>query len=74
MSSAVADLAYFVSRSLRLDKDLKDIEESIKSSLTALKSLIRSEFTTFVKSAVRNALYLWLIINIVSMSSTYATA
>jgi Na+-driven multidrug efflux pump len=58
MSSAVAGLAYFVSRSMRLDKDSEGVEESMKSSLMALKSLLRSGFTTFVESAVRNALYL----------------
>ncbi len=71
MSSALAGLAYFVSRSMRLGKDS---EGSIKPSLMALKPLLRPGFTTFVESAVRNALYLWLITSIVSMGSTYATA
>lgn len=71
MSSAVAGLAYFVSRSMRLGKDS---EGSMKPSLMALKPLLRPGFTTFVESAVRNALYLWLITSIVSMGSTYATA
>lgn len=74
MSSAVADLAYFVSCSMRLGKDSGGAKGSIKPSFMALSPLLRPGFITFAESAVRNALYLWLISGIISMSSTYATA
>lgn len=74
MYSAVAGFAYFVSRSMRLGKDPGDVGASMKPSLMALKPLLHPGFTTFVESAVRNALYLWLITSIVSMGSKHATA
>ena len=76
MSSAVAGLAYFVSRSLRRGRasSSEGTQGSMKPSLMALSPLLRPGFITFVESAVRNALYLWLIRGIVSMGSTYATA
>ncbi|KAA8648353.1 hypothetical protein EYZ11_005849 [Aspergillus tanneri] len=36
--------------------------------------LLKPGFITFIESAIRNALYLWLIAGIVSMSADYATA
>ncbi|KAL4779445.1 hypothetical protein BJX76DRAFT_365246 [Aspergillus varians] len=36
--------------------------------------LLRPGSITFIESAVRNALYLWLVAGVVSMSSDYATA
>lgn len=74
MSASVAGLAYFVSRSMRLGKASGGTHRSMKPSLTALNPLLRPGFMTFVESAIRNALYLWLISGIVSMGSTYATA
>ncbi|KAH8742758.1 hypothetical protein F5883DRAFT_441843, partial [Diaporthe sp. PMI_573] len=43
-------------------------------SPTALLILLRSGILTFIESATRNAFYLCLASNIVSMRSTYATA
>ncbi|KAK3293884.1 uncharacterized protein B0H64DRAFT_174631 [Chaetomium fimeti] len=43
-------------------------------SLKALMVLIRPGLLTLAESAIRNALYLWLVSNIVSMGQTYATA
>ena len=36
--------------------------------------LIRPSVYTFIESALRNALYLWLVTGIISMSADYATA
>ncbi|KAK7553398.1 hypothetical protein JOL62DRAFT_496235 [Phyllosticta paracitricarpa] len=47
---------------------------STRPSAQALLILLRPGILTFVESAIRNALYLWLVHNIVSMGSTYATA
>lgn len=43
-------------------------------SLTALKTLLPPGSLTFVESAIRNTLYLWLVSGIVAMGSDYATA
>ncbi|KAL8758770.1 MAG: hypothetical protein Q9199_001245 [Rusavskia elegans] len=43
-------------------------------SRRALKVLLPPGTVTFIESAIRNALYLWLVHGIVSMGSDYATA
>lgn len=43
-------------------------------SISALRTLIRTGIWTFLESALRNAIYLWLIHGIVSMGLDYATA
>ncbi|ESZ93119.1 hypothetical protein SBOR_6491 [Sclerotinia borealis F-4128] len=45
-----------------------------KITLSALKTLFKPGKWTFLESALRNAIYLWLIHNIVSMGLDYATA
>lgn len=55
-------------------RDWQRGEERPGISLAALKLLAPSGALTFVESAVRNALYLWLVSGIVSMGSDYATA
>jgi len=48
--------------------------ESTTPTLRALDILLRPGIITFTESAVRNALYLWLVTTIISMGLTYATA
>lgn len=48
--------------------------ESTRANLRLLLILARPGLFTFIESAIRNVLYLWLVANIVSMGSTYATA
>jgi Na+-driven multidrug efflux pump len=43
-------------------------------SLRALLVLLRPGLLTLIESAIRNALYLWLVTTIVALGSTYATA
>ncbi|KAI9757377.1 MAG: hypothetical protein M4579_003491 [Chaenotheca gracillima] len=79
MSSAMLGLLYFVSvMSLRRGHRSAEAQRSrlreVLPSLAALKILIRPGLITFLESAVRNALYLWLVAGIVSMGSDYATA
>jgi len=72
LSSAFAGLLYF----LYIAK-LKGTEARpgmSRPSIKALKVLARPGFITFIESAVRNALYLWLVSGIISMGSDYATA
>uniref|UniRef100_L7ISF0 Uncharacterized protein n=1 Tax=Pyricularia oryzae (strain P131) TaxID=1143193 RepID=L7ISF0_PYRO1 len=49
-------------------------EWTTKPHPRALLILLRPGVLTFIESAIRNALYLWLVSNIISMGSTYATA
>ncbi|KAK1974857.1 hypothetical protein LZ30DRAFT_739286 [Colletotrichum cereale] len=78
LASALIGLAYFLWRNaLRYRKGRADDREgwsATKPSANALLILLRPGIPAFIESAVRNALYLWLVSNIVSMGSTYATA
>ncbi|KAK0701454.1 hypothetical protein B0T21DRAFT_388253 [Apiosordaria backusii] len=71
MVAAICGLFYFLWRtSWRNYKARENITPSVRS----LAVLLRPGILTLIESAVRNALYLWLVSNIVSMGSTYATA
>ena len=73
MVAAFAGLLYFVWIVLRLKK--KDtIDSPSRPSLPAFLVLLRPGLMTFIESAIRNTLYLWLVANIVSLGSDYATA
>ncbi|KAK1990085.1 hypothetical protein LX36DRAFT_593376 [Colletotrichum falcatum] len=79
LASALAGLAYFLWRNtLRYRKGRADGPREewgpTAPSAGALRILLRPGIPPLVESAVRNALYLWLVSNIVSMGSTYATA
>ena len=65
MISALVGLLYFISVT-RNDGEMP--------SITAFLVLLRPGFITFLESAVRNTLYLWLVSGIVKMSADYATA
>ncbi|KAG8831934.1 hypothetical protein FRC17_002339 [Serendipita sp. 399] len=71
--SAFTGLAYFVYRNQKKYRHVER-EEKLRPSVSALKVLIRPGLFTFTESAIRNALYLWLIHGIISMSADYATA
>jgi Na+-driven multidrug efflux pump len=73
LASAFAGLAYFLYRtSFKLPQE--QTGTSLYPSLPALIVLARPGAIFFAESAIRNALYLWLVHNIVSMGSEYATA
>ncbi|KAH0436652.1 hypothetical protein CcaCcLH18_04209 [Colletotrichum camelliae] len=78
LASALIGLAYFLWRNtipLHRDRtqELNGLETT-RPSVKALKILLRPGIPPFVESAIRNALYLWLVSNIVLMGSTYTTA
>ncbi|KAG5291351.1 hypothetical protein I7I50_08136 [Histoplasma capsulatum G186AR] len=74
MTSAIVGVVYFFSIT-SIDKLAhKWTWRASPPSLTALLVLARPGFITFVESAIRNALYLWLVTGIVAMGSGYATA
>ncbi|KAI1125414.1 hypothetical protein F5Y10DRAFT_9875 [Nemania abortiva] len=47
---------------------------NLQPTIRALIILLRPGLITFAESAVRNALYLWLVTTIVALGTTYATA
>ncbi|KAF3936822.1 hypothetical protein ABW19_dt0204365 [Dactylella cylindrospora] len=72
---ALAGLIFFFFSSKRvLATTSTPLKLAAKPNWIALKQLVRAGIFTFTESAVRNALYLWLISNIVSMGNNYATA
>ncbi|PHH90499.1 hypothetical protein CDD83_3494 [Cordyceps sp. RAO-2017] len=72
LTSAFVVLLYF----LLSNRGRTGVERhgSTAPALPALMILLRPGITTLIESAVRNALYLWLVSNIISMGATYATA
>lgn len=77
LTSAFAGLVYFVyttSVSKRAALHRHPSQHSLAPSLSALRTLFKPGFIFFTESAVRNALYLWLVHGIVGLGSTYATA
>lgn len=78
MTSAFVGLLYFIyatslRKSLRPNQESRRLKE-VRPTLQAFAVLARPGFITFLESAIRNALYLWLVSGIVSMGEEYATA
>ncbi|KAG2166810.1 hypothetical protein JADG_006549 [Aureobasidium aubasidani] len=76
MAAAVFGLAYFCFVIFRTDRQrvMTHQYDPVRPSLACLKTLARPGALTFAESAIRNALYLWLVNGIVAMGSDYATA
>ncbi|KAK5712883.1 hypothetical protein LTR17_017852 [Elasticomyces elasticus] len=74
MAAAFAGLAYFLVITARSRRKEAQSSGEAKIRFHWLKVLARPGLFTFIESAVRNALYLWLVSGIVAMGSDYATA
>lgn len=77
MTASLAGLTYFIvisSRQRQKSEVLEASKDAARPTLSALLVLARPGFFTFTESAVRNALYLWLVSGIISMGTDYATA
>lgn len=75
LASAVSGLLYFLYIAVKIRR--RSLEaDSIRPRLSwpSLRALGRAGIWTFIESAQRNAVYLWLISGIVSMGLDYATA
>lgn len=77
LASAFAGLGYFLfttsfSKRSSIHRDLSRV--SLIPSRAALCTLLKPGFIFFTESAIRNALYLWLVHSIVALGSDYATA
>ncbi|KAF7594741.1 hypothetical protein BBP40_008448 [Aspergillus hancockii] len=74
MGAAIGGLLYFLkTASIRNDGGHWCWRGEIPN-LQAFFTLLKPGLITFLESAVRNALYLWLVAGVVSMSADYATA
>ena len=71
MASALCGLAYFIYITFRLRRQL---EQPVRVRVAALKTLARPSVYTFTESAIRNAIYLWLVSRIILLGENYATA
>ncbi|KAK5138625.1 hypothetical protein LTR04_004336 [Oleoguttula sp. CCFEE 6159] len=75
MASALIGSVYFVFITLAVRRKFDTrCRESVNPTFAGLKILVRPGIFTFLESAIRNALYLWLVGGIVAMGSDYATA
>jgi Na+-driven multidrug efflux pump len=74
LASACSGLVYFLYIAKKQERKLEEQDQKPKISFLALKTLFRPGVWTFLESALRNSIYLWLIHNIVSMGLNYATA
>lgn len=78
--SAICGLVYYVVISIRLIRKqntahgVEDTNDSTRPTLKALWVLGRPAIFTFLESAFRNIIYLWLVSGVISMGLTYATA
>ncbi|GIZ42314.1 hypothetical protein CKM354_000558900 [Cercospora kikuchii] len=77
LAASFLGLAYFLwlcKRRLRRLSLMGAVAHPTKPTVKALLILARPGTWTFAESAIRNALYLWLVSGIVAMGSDYATA
>ncbi|KAM0275924.1 hypothetical protein ACHAQH_007266 [Verticillium albo-atrum] len=73
--SALVGLLYFIWRNtLKQRTGENGNPSSTRPCLAALYILLRPGLITLAESAVRNALYLWLVTTIVALGTIYATA
>ncbi|TVY51718.1 hypothetical protein LCER1_G008925 [Lachnellula cervina] len=79
MTSSIVGLCYFLyTTRKRIPRPAAihahEDNHSIRPSFLAFKVLARPGILTLAESAIRNALYLWLVHGIVSLGSNYSTA
>lgn len=74
LAAAAATVAYFLIISRSLTRTRNTRSESSSPSLSALMIMARPAAFTLLESAIRNALYLWMIHTVISLGTTYATA
>jgi hypothetical protein len=73
LAASLSGLVYFIwTTKHRLVT--RDHQDSARPSFSALIILAKPGFFTFLESAIRNALYLWLVSGVVALGANYATA
>ena len=79
MTSALAELVYFAYIARNLKKQSRKMPGTATSDVKAfttkaIRVLAPPSTYTFIESALRNALYLWLVSSIISLGESYGTA
>ncbi|PQE20421.1 hypothetical protein CJF30_00001723 [Rutstroemia sp. NJR-2017a BBW] len=74
LSSAFCGFIYFIYIAIKMQRSIDGREGKPGVNFASLWTLIKPGRWTFFESALRNAIYLWLIHGIVSMGLNYATA
>jgi hypothetical protein len=74
IASVVAGLLYFYLMVARNVQKEPDGRENLRIGFPEFITLLKPSVYTFTESAIRNAIYLWLVNRIIQMGDTYATA
>lgn len=74
MFAALVGLLYFFGTAVQTSRGRFWQWKGETPTFSAFLTLLRPGSLTFLESAIRNTLYLWLVAGIVSMSADYATA
>ena len=75
MTSALAGLLYFVYIATKMQRRSNEGSDGqVRPGIKAFKVLARPSVYTFTESAIRNALYLWLVSRIITLGQNYGTA
>ncbi|KAJ5372306.1 hypothetical protein N7517_004312 [Penicillium concentricum] len=72
--SSLAGLIYFLTFVARGSQKDTDGPHRLRCSFSSLLILIKPSLYTFAESAIRNAIYLWLVHSIILLGSDYATS
>ncbi|KAJ5970952.1 uncharacterized protein N7479_000870 [Penicillium vulpinum] len=72
--SSLAGLIYFLTVVVRRCQKDTDGPHKLRCKISALLILIKPSVYTFAESAIRNAIYLWLVHRIILLGSDYATS
>ncbi|OQE37162.1 hypothetical protein PENCOP_c010G00307 [Penicillium coprophilum] len=72
--SSLAGLVYFLTVVVRRCQKDADVRHRLRCSLSTFFILVKPSAYTFAESAIRNAIYLWLVHQIVLLGSDYATS
>lgn len=67
LSSEISGLASFLYMARKMQQQADGTEEKPRMGFQSLRILIRPGVWTFLESALRNAIYLWLISGMVAM-------
>ncbi|KAL2058342.1 hypothetical protein ABVK25_001070 [Lepraria finkii] len=74
MTSAPAGLMYFIYIATKMQRQSRNLGDPARPGIKAFKVLARPSAYTFMESAIRNSLYLWLVSRIISLGKNYGTA
>ena len=74
MTSALAGLMYFIYIARKMQRQSRNLGDPARPGIKAFKVLARPSAYTFMESAIRNSLYLWLVSRIISLGENYGTA